>query len=235
MRWRQLVDLVAGRGRDDSPSLAIARRNSRRCRFGRRAVARRRARAIAALPIPFGLLEIFAQDNLAVSAPVLAAASLDTADWATLIAGVDVETRRFIEAIHPGIAANPASNYTEMLVEEQPAAPETPGDGLARVASRPSGRSLADVVARIERRRKRRDTARRGAGVAGSAAHQALFRWECGPSGDIQWVEGAPRGALIGRSTPLPARQWARAHTEVARAFALAPVPRCAFTIGATA
>ena len=28
----------------------------------------------------------------------------------------------------------------------------------------------------------------------------ALFRWECGPTGEIDWVEGAPRAALIGRS-----------------------------------
>ncbi len=27
-----------------------------------------------------------------------------------------------------------------------------------------------------------------------------LFRWECNPSGEIDWVEGAPRGPLIGRS-----------------------------------
>ena len=28
----------------------------------------------------------------------------------------------------------------------------------------------------------------------------ALFRWECGPGGQIAWVEGAPRGPLVGRS-----------------------------------
>ena len=27
-----------------------------------------------------------------------------------------------------------------------------------------------------------------------------LFRWECGPGGAIGWVDGAPRGALVGRS-----------------------------------
>ena len=27
-----------------------------------------------------------------------------------------------------------------------------------------------------------------------------LFRWECGPTGEIDWVEGVPRAALIGRS-----------------------------------
>ena len=32
----------------------------------------------------------------------------------------------------------------------------------------------------------------------------ALFRWECGPGGEIAWVDGAPRGALIGRSIARP-------------------------------
>jgi hypothetical protein len=27
-----------------------------------------------------------------------------------------------------------------------------------------------------------------------------MFRWDCGPTGEIDWVEGAPRAALIGRS-----------------------------------
>lgn len=27
-----------------------------------------------------------------------------------------------------------------------------------------------------------------------------LFRWECGPTGEIDWVDGVPRAALIGRS-----------------------------------
>jgi len=35
-----------------------------------------------------------------------------------------------------------------------------------------------------------------------------LFHWECGPTGEIDWVEGVPRGAVIGRSirTALPRR-----------------------------
>jgi signal transduction histidine kinase len=31
-----------------------------------------------------------------------------------------------------------------------------------------------------------------------------LFRWETGPSGEIDWVEGAPRAALVGRSLAEP-------------------------------
>ena len=50
----------------------------------------------------------------------------------------------------------------------------------------------------------------------------ALFRWECGPSGDIAWVDGAPRGALIGRSIAIARNQADDGVDEdVARAFAL--------------
>ena len=235
VRWRQLVDLVARSGpTDDSPSLVRAleeiRSGAASVDEPLRAAA---ARAVAALPIPFGLLEIFALDNLAVSAPVLAAASLEADDWRKLMERVEPETRRFIEAIHPGIGAPPAT-YTDMLVEDEPTTPEAPGDGLTSAAARPSGRSLADVVARIERRRQRRDRARTGPGSPGTPSLPALFRWECGPSGDIQWVEGAPRGALIGRSIANPrAAVGEGPDTEVARAFALrSPFRDASFTIG---
>ena len=50
----------------------------------------------------------------------------------------------------------------------------------------------------------------------------ALFRWECGPSGEIAWVEGAPRGALIGRSIALAGNgEGEGVDRAVERAFAL--------------
>jgi signal transduction histidine kinase len=49
-----------------------------------------------------------------------------------------------------------------------------------------------------------------------------LFRWECGPSGEIAWVEGAPRGPLIGRSIAKPLMgDGDRVDQEVVRAFAM--------------
>ncbi len=229
VRWRQLVDLVARSGPgDDSPSLDRAleeiQAEAEAVEEPLRAAA---ARAVAALPIPLKLLEIFARDTLAVSAPVLAAASLDPGDWGKLLAGVEPETRRFIEVIHPGVVAPTSSDQTESLVEDAPPKPDA-----ARPA-RPSGRSLADVVARIERRRKRRDEARSGSAAAASA-RAAMFRWECGPSGEIHWVEGVPRGALIGRSIASPrAAVGEGPDTEVARAFALrSPFRDAAFSVG---
>ncbi len=228
VRWRQLVDLVARSGpHDDSPALARAldeiRDGAAEVDEPLRAAA---ARAVAALPIPLGLLEIFAQDSLAVSAPVLAAARIEDADWRSLAARVEPGTLRFLEAVHPGIAAGPPE--PELHVEQEPTA-------LAQAPpSRPPGRSLADVVARIERRRKRRDRAARATDQARGPSTPALFRWECGPSGDIRWVEGAPRGALIGRSIASPrAAVGEGADTEIVRAFALrSPFRDAAFSIG---
>jgi signal transduction histidine kinase len=61
-----------------------------------------------------------------------------------------------------------------------------------------------------------------------------LFRWECGPSGDIAWVEGAPRGALVGRSIARPHDgNGDRIASEVVRAFAVrAPFRDAILTIG---
>lgn len=229
VRWRQLVDLVARSGpQDDSPALARAldeiRAGAAEVDEPLRAAA---ARAIAALPIPFGLLEIFALDTLAVSAPVLAAARIDEAGWRTLAERVAPDTRRFLEAINPGMAGPSPAPFTEMLVEDEPAKPPRPA------AARPPGRSLADVVARIERRRRQRDRAGGGGELARGPPAPALFRWECGPSGEIRWVEGAPRGALIGRSVATPrAAVGEGPDTEIVRAFALrSPFRDASFTI----
>ena len=187
VRWRQLVDLIARAGPSaDSDgiaeALAVIRADASRLDEPLRAAA---ARAIAALPLPLGLLECFIADGLAVSAPILAAASLDTAQWAALLANADVETRRFVEALHPELNAQRAE-MTEQLVVEQPELPPKA--------------SIGDVIARMEHRRKRGSARARPVGEGSAPPGPSVFRWECGPNGDIAWVDGAPRGALIGRS-----------------------------------
>ena len=61
----------------------------------------------------------------------------------------------------------------------------------------------------------------------------ALFRWECGPGGEIAWVEGAPRGALIGRSIAKAVESDGdRVDQEVVRAFAMrAPFRDASLTV----
>jgi hypothetical protein len=234
VRWRQLVDLVARAGANAaSPTVAQAldsiRDEAPMVDEELRAAA---ARAVAALPVPLGLLEYFASDRLAVSAPVLAAATLDPGQWRAVLAAADEETRRFIETLHPELRAQaraelepePPLDLTDMLVEQ----PEEQPPRLA------SGPSLHDVVARIERRRRSRLPASGTTGqtpaVEGSPA---LFRWECGPGGEIAWVEGAPRGALIGRSIArAQVGEGGHLDQDVIRAFTLrAPFRDAALTL----
>jgi hypothetical protein len=217
VRWRQLVDLVARAGSNASSApvaqaLESIRADAAQVDEGLRAAA---ARAVAALPLPLGLLEYFASDTLTVAAPVLAAATLDSAQWRALLGVADDETRRFIETLHPEVKAEEAADLTETLVEPATLQPELP------VA--PATSSLHDVVERIERRRRSRAAMRRP-GVTASPTERppALFRWECGPGGDIAWVEGAPRGALIGRSISRSQNgEGDQVHPDVVRAFTL--------------
>lgn len=183
VRWRQLVDLIARAGGAADPDLLrealdVIRTDSARIDEALRAAA---ARAIAALPLPLGLLECFVADRLAVSAPILAAATLDSGQWRSVLAAADAETRRFIETLHPDVM---------------------PLAG-AGVAAEPAELSIGELVSRIERRRTERGPQPRPetpSDVSRSLAEPRLFQWETGASGDIEWVEGVPRGAMIGRS-----------------------------------
>ena len=225
VRWRQLVDLVARAGPNSASPVVAEALESIRAEVPNveetlRAAA---ARAVAALPLPLGLLECFAADRLAVSAPVLAAASLDAGQWRILLASADDETRRFVETLHPELAAREPDLATEALVERGEPEPQVEHRRARPAAPVPgAGTSLGDVVARIERRRRSREQLAVPGGTVPSPGAPALFRWECGPSGDIAWIDGAPRGALIGRSIAVVKNQSGEGVDEdVARAFAL--------------
>jgi len=202
VRWRQLVDLVARAGSNSASPVVVdaleaIRNEAHRVEEPLRAAA---ARAVAALPLPLGLLEYFASDSLSISAPVLAAATLDRNQWRALHTVADEETRRFIETLQPQLNAEP---HVEAPYEApaETVLPELPSAEPPAPASY-TPPSLHDVVERIERRRRLRSGHPASAGAAPSAPQEsaALFRWECGPGGEIAWVEGVPRGPLIGRS-----------------------------------
>jgi hypothetical protein len=222
VRWRQLVDLVARAGPSGSSpviaeALASIRSQAPEVEENLRAAA---ARAVAGRPLPVGLLEYFASDRLNVSAPVLAAANLDPAQWRALLAAADDETRRFVETLHPGAtSAAPAARE-----ESEPVTAREAGPPPAPAGASPAP-SLHDVVARIERRRRSREVQRVGLATADAAipaGMPTLFRWECGPSGEIAWVDGAPRGPLIGRTIArVHEDDGDRVDEEVVRAFAM--------------
>ena len=222
VRWRQLVDLVARAGAQAANPLVEQALQLIRAERGQVDAALRSAaaRAVAALPLPYELVALFATDMLAVSAPMLAAARLEPAEWQRLLGLADDETRQFIATLHPDIPPPPPAVDKEE-VDKRDEEPFVERD-IARGQAIPS---ISDVVARIERLRRGRMLAPSSfapddRSLAVPSGAPALFRWECWPSGEIAWVEGAPRGPLIGRSIAR-AEEGEGIDEEVERAFAM--------------
>ncbi len=216
VRWRQLVDLVARAGPDAAgpvidQALAEIREGQHEVAEPLRAAA---ARAIAGRALLPALLEAFAGDTLEVAAPLLTGAKPDDA----LRAAASPEVRRFLEAMHP--TATPAAAPPPPL---NPAPSELP--------------SISHLLDRLEKLSAQRAAEPAMKATAAPAPRPivprpdpvppvydlndapALFRWECGPGGNIGWVDGVPRGAIVGRSIArsLPDEGVDR---EVERAFA---------------
>ena len=225
VRWRQLVELLARASDLSSPlaeqALQEVRREAPRIDEQVRAAA---ARAIARPQLPAQLVAAFAGDSITVAAPVLAAASLSGEELHHVLEEASAESRRFIRALHPELPESP------------PAAPlpEEPQEASAEAGAAPAIPSISDVLARIERLRQEREArvpARPRIARPAEGA-PALFRWECGPSGEIAWVEGVPRGALIGRSLANPGEHNG-VDQKIQRAFGLrAPFREARLTVG---
>jgi signal transduction histidine kinase len=84
--WRQLVDLI-GRGRVPADATALARLRALRPAVPAE-VRAASARALAWATPPAALVALFAEDELAIAAPVLRTATLAPDDWCTLLSGI---------------------------------------------------------------------------------------------------------------------------------------------------
>jgi len=191
--WVQIADIVAqdpNRLPAEQRALAFERLNNWRDDIP---FARRRATALALSdhPASADMVNLFALDAPQIAAPMLLNAQLDDADWVRMIPhwpatsralvrerrDLPEETRRLLGAY---------GNVDFVLPAENTSAPAE--DSVIQIR---------DLVARIEA--YRRDHPQ-------SAARQAeaetldFFRFESGGDGLINWVEGAPRGPLIGIS-----------------------------------
>jgi signal transduction histidine kinase len=81
--WRQLVDLIGrGRAAPDEPALARLRLLRQAVPSSVRAAS---ARALAFAEPDAALVGLFAEDDLAISAPILRTAQIDPADWIALL------------------------------------------------------------------------------------------------------------------------------------------------------
>jgi hypothetical protein len=114
---------------------------------------------------------------------------LDEAKVAALRAAASDDVKPFLDSLAP--APPPAEPELPPKAEPEPPKPAAKTEPVP---------SISEVVARIERLRSSRERSVATTSLAAAAGSPALFRWECDPSGEIDWVEGAPRGVLVGRS-----------------------------------
>ena len=181
VRWRQLVELAARAPADGdrellASALATIREDSSKVDERVRVAA---SLAIAWLPLPVELVGVLASDSLTVAAPVLSSARLTASEWRSVGAGASTECAQFIATLRSEHAPTPHAHA-------EPAAPIP---------------SIGEVVARIDRLRHSRDGGRTAPGTLPEDVSGArLFRWECDEAGEIRWVEGIPRGALVGQT-----------------------------------
>jgi outer membrane biosynthesis protein TonB len=277
VRWRQLVELLA-RATDLSTPLAqraleVILTEAPQIDQQLRAAA---ARAVARPQLPVALVILFAIDTVAVSAPVLASASLQPFQWRDVLATASPDSQRFIRSLYPDLPAWGAAQplppeplvprrefrRPEPVVEQQPesepepepvpelekapqpqlepqpvpepeSVPESEPEPVAAAPplapAEPAAPipSISEVLARIENLRQERQAVRpQPVAAAAASARRApespppLFRWECGPSGEIAWVEGVPRGPLVGRSLANPGEHNG-VDQRIQRAFAV--------------
>ena len=186
VRWRQLVDLLSRTAGEGSAAVDAALDLVRHDAFAVDETVRAATlRAIAGRPLPAALLGILALQPVRIAAPVFAGLQLSAEDASMILAEADDEVRALVE-VEPA----PEPSVPERKPEVAPAEP-TP--------------SIRDMVERIEQLKqermpppaqsppapRRRPAPRQGDG--------RLFEWESDSSGHIAWVDGAPRGALVGR------------------------------------
>lgn len=199
-KWRQLVDLLAqGRG-EESAWDALDWLRASRARVA--AETRRRiAESLAGRRVWAEILAFFAEDQAQVAAPLLGSARLDADEWLALLPALTPTARSLLRHrrdlptdVRHALAGFGGSDFA--LAGQVDA---TAAASAERVVE--AGESqIRDLVARIESFRRQRETAPPAAETPEAPPRIESFHWEAGADGTIFWVEGAPRGPIVGQS-----------------------------------
>ena len=198
-KWRQLVDLLAQRPHragdaDRDRAYALLRETRGAVAM---AVRTQAARSLAGRRVDPDLVAFFAEDNASVAAPLIAAVRLAPADWIALLPRLGPAARALLrhrDDLDPEVRqALSAFGASDFVLE---------GAGAADGAAVHSESQIRELVARIEAYRKQKDIEPLHAEPApfAQAAPAEGFRWETGTDGILVWIEGAPRGSLVGQS-----------------------------------
>jgi signal transduction histidine kinase len=197
-KWRQLVDVLAQRragaaGADAGRAFAFLA--AHRDEVGL-AVRQQTARLLSWRRVEPGLLAFFAGDHVSVAQPLIATCRLDADEWLSILPSLTPTARGLLRhrrdlpyEVEQALASFGASDF----------ALGSP-DGAVTPAAERGEAQIRELVARIEAYRQRKEAAPPPEPEPEEPASVDGFRWECGTDGIVLWVEGAPRGPLVGQS-----------------------------------
>jgi His Kinase A (phospho-acceptor) domain len=196
-QWRQLVDLMVQAGgslTDDVRVDVMARIEALRADVPLEQRRHAAAQLSGRVTTPDGVA-IFATDEPPVAALVLSSAELDVDDWRALIPRMPAASRLLLRnrrdlpaAVLVALGSYGHSDFG------------LPGTDFA--ASADPGTQIRDLVARIEAFRQSHSGA---ASLPSLDTPADQFAFETAADGTIDWIDGAPREALIGMGVADPA------------------------------
>ena len=212
-KWRQLVDLLGQRRERDSEDSesAFAWLSDHRDALPAR-LRQEAARSLVGRRVSPRLIAFFSDDQASVAAPLIGGARLDPDEWLDILPRLSPTGRSLLRhrrdlspEVEHALASFGASDFAlgtgapqpdaelRSVVAEAEASLVRASPGGAR-----SETQIRDLVSRIENFRRLREA---GARPPRAEIPQAeSFQWEAGPDGVVTWVEGAPRGPLIGQT-----------------------------------
>ena len=208
--WRQLVDMLAqGRGDADEQDAVIDTLRAWRpgIAIEQRLIA---ARSLAGRRITPALLVFFAEDRVNVAAPLVRSVRLSANEWIALLPALPPPVRALLrhrDDLEPDVRTALASFGPADLIIEGPSVATVAMDGsimpAASLGESPvGGVRIRDLVNRIEAYRRERSPQHfePPAEPEVTQSRAENFRFETSADGIMVWIDGAPRGALIGLS-----------------------------------
>ncbi|WP_414902927.1 sensor histidine kinase [Sphingomonas flavalba] len=209
--WCQLVDLVAQTAGDDSLSClddayAMLREWRADVPRDRRHAA---AAALAGRRVPARLVTFFAEDDAAITAPVIGGARLTDADWVALVPRLSPVARALLRhrrdlgaAVGRALASYGATDFVlpGAIAPATPPAQIVPIDTATPSTAAFAGSELAELVARIEAFRRDRRPPEPQPETAAALPDCHAFTFETDTDGAISFCGGAPRAQLVGLS-----------------------------------
>jgi hypothetical protein len=217
-QWRQLIDLLAQNPTGQAPErIAAGLVKARQMRD--LVMLEHRVSAVAALHgrlLSAPLVQLLAGDAPPVAAAAIAGARLDDAAWADMVPHLPVRARGFLRnrrdlgaLTQRALALHAGGDF--VLPVPTAGADTTVAEPVSRTGK---AVPVSEVIERLERwkRDHEHDRPRSDApqlpfapDQAGGLAPATEIRFETDDNGTVIWVEGAPRGAIVGIDIARPA------------------------------